>query len=65
MPSPFVKHLFAAVAVATLSIGAAHAAPVTRAIQAPEAHATAQALVQPVHWEYHHHRKVWVRDRRH
>ena len=62
---PSLKHLLAAFAVATLSIGAAAAAPVTTSLQAPGAHASAQALIQPVHWEYHHHHKVWVRDRRH
>jgi hypothetical protein len=57
-----MKQIVATVAVVTLSVGAAVAAPVTNVYPGAGATVAAPATVQPVYWVWRHHHKVWIPD---
>jgi hypothetical protein len=62
MSRSLLNKLLATVAVAAFSFGVAGAASAAPVMTADAHVATAQSLVQPIHWVYHNHHRVWVND---
>ena len=63
MPVLPLKRLLTAAAITAVTIGtvsAASAAPVTNFARHEER--AARPMIQDVHWEWHHHHRVWVPD---